>query len=339
MNLEFKPTISSYCDLKQYASKLLNNSKIFTLMIDGDIASCICVYPNGYIPLIGTLKKYRKNGYIKKIFIDVEAYCFFNNIKKISLKANYDNYEAIFMYIKNGFLPSYSDDKKISFNKIIHQKLDFHKSPIDFNGKYYIKRDDYLICSKYRRCIYEMKKCISQNCDIIITASRQGSNHVKIMKKLSNLHSQKLYVIEYEKHESKININKKINDLIRFLINKKKIFCFIDNSTLSIENSYPYTLKHNEFSQISPEIIYVPVGTGNLCLGVARSLPNTMVVGVSLYRDQSYFDLLSGFENVVVDTSMINHKNKSELTKILLEKDSFFNKRKVMLWNSGKIHE
>lgn len=106
----FLPSLTNtITDLSTYTEKLFLNANIICVTNNKEIIGFVAFYSNdeidkiGYITLIAVLPNYTGKGFGKMLLNKCIEKCKQNNMKKLKLEVNKNNYNAIKFYKKNGF--------------------------------------------------------------------------------------------------------------------------------------------------------------------------------------------------------------------------------------------
>lgn len=283
----FLPKLSNRIDIDSYSEKLIRRAITFSIIHKptNKIIACIAVYANNqenqeaYIPVLGTLEDFRKQGLIKELFQNVENYLFNKNYKSINLET-WVGSTALNYYIKNGFyIKSFSSDqfnKRVNLRKelnICTESFPFNPTNLEYSDslsndmgiKLFIKRDDLFEISgggsKGRKLMYILKKAVSQNCNAIVTTGSNQSNHIRSSAIMAaNLNLKSSIVIHDVEPKEKYGGNLKLttlaatsysfidrndvkkvmdNEVVKFIENGKRPF-YIFGGGHSVEGTYSY---------------------------------------------------------------------------------------------------
>ena len=107
MNNEYTPHLSMKVDLRHYAEKIYDNAVLFAEECNLGIVGMVVLYCNdennerGYIPLVGVLPAYQRQGIAKKLMQEALSYAKSRRFKVVGIHSN--NPIAIEAYCKIGF--------------------------------------------------------------------------------------------------------------------------------------------------------------------------------------------------------------------------------------------
>lgn len=337
----FEPKLSERVNLINYSEKLISNAEVYCVVNSlNRVIACLLVYANNisfktaYVPIVGVLEEYRGNGLLKKLFDKAEEDLINKGFEFIALETWLGGI-ALNYYVKNGYYVDNVNFDRPNGGASVNLKKDlilrkdhlfYYPTPLEksdiislkYKVNVYYKRDDLFAVSgggsKGRKLAYIMKKAIRQNCDSIVTAGANQSNHVRstsvlsaqlAMKssiiihdkkpssfkgnaKLTNLTGAKLTYVEMDKVKSAMN-----SEIVEFISNGFKPF-YIFGGGHCVEGTYAYYKAVYELKKqlniFNPDFIILASGTGGtqagIEVGVKELFPNCKVLGVSVAREK-----------------------------------------------------
>lgn len=112
-------------DLNSYLLKIQNNAEFITHYITGQCAGFIAFYCNdeakelAFITLVLLAPEFRGRGLAKNLINYTLDYCKKNGFKKCGLQVRKDNFSAIKLYEKCGFIIESDNDEKILMSIVL----------------------------------------------------------------------------------------------------------------------------------------------------------------------------------------------------------------------------
>lgn len=338
----FKPRLSDRLDLGSYAKKLFSNALCYRKLDSNKrIIGSVLVYCNdlskktAYIPIVGVLKDYRGQGIIKKLFKKVETDLRQKGFEYICLETWLSGV-ALNYYIKDGYyvehINSDRPDGEVSVHlkkdlKLRQDSFDYIVTPLESSKRFgtslginlFYKRDDLFAISgggsKGRKLCYILKKAQRQNCNAIVTAGSNQSNHVRATAIFSSKLSMKSSMIIHDHEPESYTTNLKLthlsgakltfvdmkdvkeimdNEVTSFVENADKPF-YIYGGGHCVEGAFAYYKAvlelRSQLKDIIPDYIILASGTGTtqagIEVGVKKLYPKCKVLGVSIAREHS----------------------------------------------------
>lgn len=263
----FTPPLSSRVNLKEYTFKLKRNGHFLSIKKENKIVSLIVFYLNemktkAYVPIIGTLKEYRGQGFTSMLLTEMDKQLYASKIKEVRMET-WLNGQALLLYLKNGYFVDKIVDDRGSVDKSVKlfKKYDvqdchfsFKPTPLEQNSNLnqslkrniFIKRDDIFPVtgggSKGRKLKYILKKAVDNGCTAVVTAGSCHSNHLRAAAVMCAELGLKLIACIHDEKPKIYKGNLKILSLYA----SEMIFCKMENIKTVMNNAMIELIHNNE---------------------------------------------------------------------------------------------
>lgn len=107
---DFVPPLSGRIEMAEYAEKIASNAVRFEAWLDGTLIGLVAAYCNdrerriAYITSVSVLREWAGKGIAARLMSQCAEYAKASGMRQISLEVASDNYPAIKLYEKSGFV-------------------------------------------------------------------------------------------------------------------------------------------------------------------------------------------------------------------------------------------
>lgn len=354
---DFNPILSAKISLDDYAKKLNSNANFILAISDNKIVGITAYYANdllkkqSYLSIIGILKGYRGEGIANLMMKKLVLHLKNKGFEKLSLETWQGSIAQDF-YLKNNFIEREivadrtGDLRSVKMfrwlGEVKSEQDSRYQTPLEYNKQLskelsidlFIKRDDLYPKfgggNKSRKLDFILKKARNYNCNAVVTAGGEQSNHCRATALYAASLGWKVIIIihddEPEIYQGNLKLMRLSGAEIRF-VKQSMVKIAMDDAMADLKRSgyNPYYIwggghnvegslafyeavkeLKNQLGNIVPNYIVLASGTGTtqagIEVGIRQFYPECKVIGVSVARDEK-----RGKEEIISSIKELNN--------------------------------